>query len=162
MAALTLLELSDRAQITDVLYRYAKGIDDGDPSRILSCFASDIHLEQLGRVVTGIDAVTRLFRGELGGPKSAIGVDRINASTHVLANILIELDGNAATADTQGIANLHATRDGDDVFLVRGIRYLDSFRKVDGHWLIARRVHTESWQFEALPAPLPAPSVDGA
>ncbi|EEF25521.1 conserved hypothetical protein, partial [Ricinus communis] len=82
MTDMTLLELRDRTQITDVLYRYAKGIDDKNPEQIISCFTSDIHLEQLGRSVIGIDEVARLFRGETGSPRKAIGVDRINASTH--------------------------------------------------------------------------------
>jgi ketosteroid isomerase-like protein len=147
-------EFGDRIDITNVLYRYAKGIDDKDLQQVLSCFAPDIEMDQLGRKVIGIDMLARLFRGEFGGPKSAIGVDRINASTHVLANILISLNGDLAKADTQGIANLHATRDDQDVFLVRGIRYLDEFRKVDGRWAICKRVHTETWQYEATPVHL--------
>lgn len=147
-------ELVDRTEITNVLYRYAKGIDDKDMQQVLGCFAPDIEMDQLGRKVVGIDMLTRLFRGEFGGPKSAIGVDRINASTHVLANILITLDGNSAKSDTQGIAHLSATRDGQDVFLVRGIRYLDEFRKVDNRWTICKRLHSETWQYEATSVPL--------
>ena len=155
MSNRTIEELADRAEITDVLYRYAKGIDDKNLQQILSCFSSDIDMEQLGRKVVGIDMLSRLFRGEFGGPKGSIGVDRINYSTHVLANILVSLDGDSAKTDTQGIANLHATRDGQDVFLVRGIRYLDEFRKVDGRWTICKRVHTETWQYEATAVRLP-------
>ena len=147
-------EFGDRTEITDVLYRYAKGIDDKDMQQVLSCFAPDIEMDQLGRKVVGIDMLSRLLRGEFGGPKSAIGVDRINASTHVLANILISLNGNSAKADTQGIAHLYATRDGQDVFLVRGIRYMDEFRKLDGRWAICKRLHTETWQYEATPVRL--------
>lgn len=147
-------ELSDRIEITNVLYRYAKGIDDKNLQQVLDCFSPDIEMDLLGRKVAGIDTVTRLLRGEYGGPRSAIGVDRINASTHVLANILISLHGNTASADTQGIANLHATRDDQDVFLVRGVRYLDEFRKADGRWTICKRSHTETWQYETTPTPL--------
>lgn len=147
-------EFYDRIEITNVLYRYAKGIDDKNLPLVLSCFSPDIEMEQLGRKVIGIDMLTRLFRGEFGGPKSAIGVDRINASTHVLANILITLDGNSVKTDTQGIANLYATRDNEDVFLVRGIRYLDEFRKVGSRWTICKRLHTETWQYEATPVRL--------
>lgn len=154
MKAMTLLELSDRALITDVLFRYAKGIDDKNWEQVLSCFAPEIHLELLGRTVVGIGDVARLFRGELGGPRTAVGIDSILASTHILANSIIELNGDVATADTQGVANLHACRDGRDVFLVRGVRYVDTLKKMDGIWLIARRNHTESWQYEASPVPL--------
>ena len=154
MANLTMLELSDRAQITDLLYRYAKGIDDQNWEQVLSCFAPEIHLEVLGRTVIGISEVRRFFRGELGGPKAAVGIDRITASTHVLANILIELAGDDASADTQGVANLQASRDGRDIFLVRGVRYIDTLKRIDGEWLIVLRRHTQSWQFESAPVPM--------
>lgn len=147
-------ELVDRIEITNVLYRYAKGIDDKDMQKVLDCFAPDIEMDLLGRKISGKEMLTRQFRGESGGPKASIGVDRINASTHVLANILISLDGESAKTDTQGIANLHATRDDVDVFLVRGIRYLDEFRKVNGQWAISKRLHTETWQYEAVPVQL--------
>ena len=148
-------ELSDRVEIANVLYRYAKGIDDKNLQQVLDCFAPDIEMDLLGRKVAGIESLTRLLRGEYGGPRSAIGVDRINASTHVLANILISLRGNTASADTQGIAHLHGTRDDQDVFLVRGIRYRDEFRKADGRWTICKRLHTETWQYETKPTGLP-------
>ena len=40
-------ELSDRIEIANVLYRYAKGIDDKNLQQVLDCFSSDIEMDLL-------------------------------------------------------------------------------------------------------------------
>ena len=152
-SSLTPQALVEKSEIIDVLYRYAKGIDDQNTIQVLSCFADDVQMNMLGQKIEGIEMLGKLFRGELAGPK-AIGIDRINASTHVLANILIEINGNTATSDTQGIAHLYCTRGSSEAFLVRGIRYLDKFEKIDRGWVIKSRTHTATWQFETAPSRL--------
>lgn len=74
MSDAAIAQLVDRTEITDVLYRYAKGIDDKDMQQVLDCFASDVEMDLLGRKISGKEMLTRLFRGEFGGPKASIGL----------------------------------------------------------------------------------------
>jgi hypothetical protein len=52
----TTADLADRAAITDVIYRYAYGIDHGLPDMVLSCFSDNAYVEYDGQLnLEGID-----------------------------------------------------------------------------------------------------------
>ncbi len=130
-------DLIARQQIADVIYRYARGIDRLDFELVRSCYhpdAYDDHGSLSGNVDTFIAAA---------GPFLA----RWTATQHFMGNMLIEVDGEVARAETYAVA-YHRREDvegigKDDVI---GIRYVDRFEKRDGKWRIAYRVVATEWR----------------
>jgi hypothetical protein len=111
------------------------------------------------RTVYHPDAVEE--HGDLGGGVEAwiatVGnrMRIYEASTHLLGNIDIHVDGSVAASESYCIA-FHRRRDDDGVEheMIMGIRYLDRFEKRGGRWLIAHRQVVLDWSREELaPAP---------
>jgi len=122
----------DRADITDVLLRYATGIDRRDWDTFRTAFTVNCVLDygEIGSF-TGVDAVTEFM-------------DRSHAmaghTMHRLSNIVITLDGDRAAARTYVDGLILAPDNVSGVSAV-GI-YDDDLVRTDHGWRIARRVFT--------------------
>ncbi|MEL7452033.1 MAG: nuclear transport factor 2 family protein [Pseudomonadota bacterium] len=122
--------LLDKQAITEVLYRYCRGLDRMDKPLSLSCWHPG-----------GTDDHAPLFKGTAEGfldwlwPVHAA----MEATRHVVSNITIELAGDKAA--TECYWNLHLRiPQGDKVYdLIGEGRYLDNFEKIDGVWAIRHR-----------------------
>jgi hypothetical protein len=62
------------------------------------------------------------------------------ATQHMLGNVLVDVDGDRASSQAY-VADIHVGRDDKSslTFRTLGI-YRDQWRKIDGRWLICRRV----------------------
>ena len=122
--------MSDHQQITDVLLRYATGIDNRDWALFRTCFAADCSIDYRGiGQWQGVDAVTGFMQRVHSGP-----------SLHRLSNMTITVDDDRATARSYV----------DAVVLGPGgwgganvLGYYDDelVRTTDG-WRISARTHT--------------------
>jgi ketosteroid isomerase-like protein len=124
--------------ISDVVSRYAQGIDAADIDAVLSCFSKDARVEYNGGaiVLDGHDEMRKFWQGSLIGP-----------STHIIANMLIEIDGGDARAMAGAVA--FVTRMGGFV-TVRGLRYTFGLIRGHGSWMISHLHHACRWE-SAIP-----------
>ena len=126
-----LQQLLDRAEITDVVKRLARGTDRLDEALMASCYHPD-----------GFDDHNS-FRGS--GADFARWVCEVlpyfDATHHMIGDPYIRLDGDVAQVDTY--CQAHHVRQGSDMVL--GLRYVDRFERRSGQWLIARRVCAFDW-----------------
>jgi len=140
--------LSDRAGIQDVIARYFRGIDSGNREWVRSCFTDDVQALYDGREpVVGIEEV-------MGSLKTfkRIAKGEMQITMHFMGNFnLVRLDGPSADTETYAIAFMVPPSSISSQMAVRGLRYLDTLRRDDGVWRIARRRHTLDWSFEASP-----------
>jgi hypothetical protein len=133
----TLDDLISRQQIADVIYQYARGIDRLDFDLVRSCYhadAYDDHGSFKGSVEEFITAAQSFL------PKWTI-------TQHFMGNMLIELEGDKARAETYAVA-YHRREDaeGNGKDDVMGIRYVDRFERRLGEWKIAHRVVATDWR----------------
>jgi ketosteroid isomerase-like protein len=137
--------MTDRDEILDVIARYAHTVDERDIEGILSCFAPDGRIEFEGGRITGEghDGIRTAFGEAFARPALAPPA----ASTHLMANTLVTIDGDTAHAETQGVAYLASSELGTVV--TRGLRYSDDLRRGADGWRITRRIHRSIWQTEA-------------
>lgn len=153
---------ADRLAISGVLHRYARGIDTFDPEVTASCFTDECRYHLGEQVVVGRDALFELFADRTGVRKKETGVDPVEAFTHAMSNIEIWLDGDQARAESMVTAYVIGRRGGEQVMLVRCVRYYDRLVRVGDEWLIAERRHVLQWSYEATPTfvrPAAAPVV---
>jgi hypothetical protein len=132
--------LADRAAITDVLIRYAEGLDRRDLDAVRSCFAPGVRAEYAGVVLKpGVDALI----------EHVSVVSTFVGSMHLLGNVVIELDGDTARSTCRCVAYvLRDSPDGVRLFM-RGLTYEDRWGRLDGALLITERRHVPEWSVEA-------------
>ena len=152
ISGMDLETLIAKQEITDVVYRYARGIDRLDFELVKSCYHPDAY-DDHGAFKGSVDEFIEMCEGFL---------PRWTATMHFMGNVLVdEIDGDSARAETYAVAyhRREATLDTegkDDVF---GIRYVDRFEKRDDRWLIAHRVVATEWR---RVDPVPAAGSRGA
>lgn len=124
--------MSDRADIADVLIRYATGIDRRDWPLFQTVFTADCELDY-GQIGTwsGVDAVTEFMELSHAGAGHTM---------HRLSNMAITVTGDSATARTYVDGLILAA---DNASGVNAIGFYDDelTRTGDG-WRIARRQFT--------------------
>ncbi len=132
-AKLTIDDLLQREEITDVIKRLARGTDRLDAEMMASCYHPD-----------GFDDHNS-FRGS--GADFAQWVVTVlphfTATMHFIGPPNIRVEGHTAHADTYCVAH-HISTDTD---MVLGLRYVDRFERRDGSWLIAERVCAFDWTY---------------
>ena len=148
--------LLDRREIEDVLTRYFRGLDRGEPQTVRSCFTDDVVARYDGRTafrsgndapVVGVDA---LLDGLITFKRQASGDWKV--STHLAGQInLLSLNGDEAHTETYAIAYVVQRRTPTDVVAQRALRYVDRLHRTAKGWRIAERTHTLDWSTESPP-----------
>jgi hypothetical protein len=124
-------------EITQVIYRYARGIDRLDLDLVRSCYHPDAY-DDHGTMKGDVDTFIEGCRSFL---------PRFEATQHFMGNLLIEVDGDRARAETYAVAyHRKKNADGTGKDDVWGIRYVDRFERRDGAWKIAHRVVAQEWR----------------
>ncbi|WP_310531281.1 nuclear transport factor 2 family protein [Novosphingobium sp.] len=123
-----LQELLDKQAITEVLYRYCRGVDRGDVALLASVYHDD-----------GIDdhgfwkGLGKDFAVFINGMLLESGSGNCQ---HMISNVLIELDGDVAFVESYS----DAVRDTGTHRESVQTRYLDRFERRLGEWRIAHRL----------------------
>ena len=125
-------ELQDRQDVSDLLIRYATGIDRRDWDLFRTVFTPDCHLDygEIG-VWDGVEAVTEF----MDVAHAAAGY-----LMHRISNIVIDLQGDRATTRCYVDAWIMAA-DNNSGVNARGF-YDDEIVRTDAGWRIARRTFT--------------------
>lgn len=130
-------EWADREAIRDCIFRYARGVDRADVEMLRSAYWPD-----------AIDEHAGLFSGPASEfiDNAAEGLSKIGQTVHVVANILIRLDGDRAAVESYYYA-IHGGQEIDGVVrdFVGAGRYLDRFERRGDEWRIIHRVVAIDW-----------------
>lgn len=117
-----------RAELHDLVHRYAAYVDDRELDRAAALFALDGVLVPVRRGPAEGRAAVREALGAL---------ERVPVTVHTIGGIVLERTGpHAATGRVAATAH-HVDGSSDHVW---HLVYRDAYRRVDGHWRFARRV----------------------
>jgi SnoaL-like domain len=134
-------ELVAKQAITDVLHRYCRGIDRRDWELVRSSYHPDAYDDHA------------IYRGERDGLIEFFKdflTSNCAATRHSLSNILINVDGDTAGAESY----VHAwhrmlpepgAEDSPAKNLIMGARYVDRLERRDGEWRLANRLVVSDW-----------------
>jgi SnoaL-like domain len=127
-----LKELSDRALISHVLLKYVRGVDRRDWDLVRSCYHDDAFQDHGAYAgdLNGLIAWSQKWHAD------------IPVTMHVISNILIEINGSVAVAESYLVVHqMQPDESGQLLYSVAGCRYIDRFEYRDGHgWRIAKRI----------------------
>lgn len=127
----SLHDLAAKQQITEVIYRYCRGMDRMDRELTLSCWHPG-----------GTDDHAPLYAGSAEGfiqwlwPVHA----SMLGTRHVVSNILIELNGDRAVSESYWNVQLRLMVDGAPRDILGAGRYVDNFECLDDVWAIRHRI----------------------
>jgi len=138
--------ISERQAVRDLIDRYAHAADRRQPREQAEVFTRDgVVLVYEGnpnmsapiQTVTGREELVATFTGLIA---------QYDSTTYLNGQSTIEQTGpTTATGETYCLA-YHLLHDSEQrMLLTMAIRYLDSFTKVDGEWLIAERKLIFDW-----------------
>jgi SnoaL-like domain len=128
-----LLELLAKQDIYECIMRYARGSDRYDADLIRSTFHPDAVVDR--EKEWSVEDWIAL----------SMNRDRSRARMHHIGNILIEVDGSAAVAETYWLAYQVWTEDGTRLVRTRAARYVDRFECRDGQWRVLYRGVVDDW-----------------
>jgi hypothetical protein len=131
-----LAQAIDRQEITTLLHLYSRGIDRSDEKTLLGVWANGATLDYGAGVFDAREW-------------SAGVLDRLRPmahTMHALSNIIIDLDGDTARAETYCQAyHQFFAEDGGSRQMVVGGRYLDRLVRTAQGWRIAERLYVMDW-----------------
>lgn len=151
MTQMTLSELSDRAQIADVLGLFCQNLDRHNWDAMDQVFHEDASVKYSYR-----DHVQTAAEWLAG---ARVTLSTFSRTFHQLGNMLIDIDGDTASCETY-VTAIHcvpptAPKDGfwgskDEPYNgIGGARYLDRFERRDGKWKIAVHETIVEWRHDA-------------
>ncbi|HTR01185.1 MAG TPA: nuclear transport factor 2 family protein [Candidatus Acidoferrum sp.] len=146
-------ELLDRLQIMELQSRYALAHDLTDPAAYAAVFTDDAELVSAGGKVLakGSAALRAVAAGDRKrfNAGAADNVRSFGSMRHVITNQVIDITGRDTATGICYVQTIANRKDHGPEILSIG-RYEDSYRKVNGKWLIARREIVSDWGNDAL------------
>ena len=134
-----LQEMWDHHEIRQLLATYCHGCDRGDEVEMASVYCEDSWDDHGPRKMDG-------HRFSFETIEESIRTTRV--VSHQLGQSLIKVDGDRAGAETYFIASLiYPLRPGEAVESLNqlGGRYVDTFERIDGKWLVKKRICVREW-----------------
>lgn len=135
-----------RAEIADVLARYARAADRGDMDLLRSCYHPDAY-DNHGLYKGGLEGLVAFVE--------EISTDFVTTTHHLGQQVIdIAIDGHHARAETSCLCwYRRQDRCGAERSIVQGLRYLDRLDSREGHWAIAQRAVVLDWEHVFEPGP---------
>lgn len=131
-----LLQLLDERDIHDVLRRYCRGVDRCDAALIASCYHQDAVDDHGNWLTTGPGAPQAIISRVKPGADAAM---------HFMGNVLIEVEGDTAFAESYLLAFRSSEKEGRPSTRTRAVRFVDRFERRGGEWRISERVVVDDW-----------------
>jgi hypothetical protein len=129
--------LIDRQDIADLCARYTFALDRKDWSLLQSCFTDTPVFVHPGGRIEGFEPILARSRGAL---------ERLDASQHLLGNVVVEVDGDAARSTCYFQAqHVRAGTPGGDTYIIAG-SYTDTLTRTPSGWKIAERAQAYHWR----------------
>jgi ketosteroid isomerase-like protein len=122
--------MADKQEIEEVLLRWCRGLDRGDEELMSATYHPDA-VDEHGQVTYTAESAARLY---IEKHKRAF-----KRHMHLTLNVLIELDGDRATAESYQMALLVPNEGGEESLMVAAGRYLDRLERRDGEWRFVHR-----------------------
>jgi hypothetical protein len=130
-------ELLDKQAITEVLARFMRACDRGDPAGLRECFHPDAVEDHGGTYLGPASAWVDSIEAVLTHPRTKM--------THCMTNVLIEVRGDQAASEAYVTTTSRVRVGAELVDSTSCSRVLDRFERRDGVWRIAHRRLRFEW-----------------
>jgi hypothetical protein len=144
--AISMREIADRLSIRELVDAYAHCADRRDAEAQMSLFTEDTHFVM--KNANDSRPSQELHSRKALAPIFA-DLNKYDSTTHFIGQSAIRsLTGENATGETHCLAHLVSVTGEGRRLTVISVRYLDSFRKIEGSWFFAERIACVDWTDE--------------
>jgi hypothetical protein len=137
-------ELSDRAELRDLVQAYAHNVDRRQHDATAALFSEDSHF-----LIHDGDPASHPVRWESHGRadigQRLRGVDRYAVTTHFLGQHSVVIDGDDATGETYCLAHHVTEEEHGRTMMIMSIRYLDRYVRTSDGWRFETRRLAADW-----------------
>ncbi len=137
-------EAADRVAIKEVIDSYSHDADRREAEKQAALFTPDGEIE-IFQGEPGINKPTALIKGRKDLMAGFQTLKKYDVTMHFNGQTTIQLMGDSATGETYCLAHHVWTENGQRKLMVMGIRYYDTFVRVDGQWFFAKRQLIFDW-----------------
>ena len=143
----TLRTLTDRQELRDLVFRYARAVDRHDYPTLEQVFTKDAHMSGYRGEPDSVDPLYSFdgVDGVIGALRTLEEFTKVN---HVVSNQLVEIDGDQATGETYGTTHFLWREDGVLTHRMDVVRYQDRYRREAGRWQIEARRLIFDWEYD--------------
>ena len=142
-ADLTHPQVADRIAIRELVDAYARCADRREAAHQMALFTEDTEYEVYDDIRH--PSPTQNFPGREALAPVFEGLKNYDVTMHFNGQSTIVLDGDTASGETYCLCHMikadKSTRD----MLILSLRYLDSFVRSDGVWLVSKRTAMVDW-----------------
>jgi hypothetical protein len=135
--------LWDKQEITEIAYKFARALDRMDGELMKACYWDDAIEEHQDPIFP-----EKFFWNDNAHtfvPIAMEGFKQLKATQHRISNMLIEVEGNSATAECYVWAYHLHEEDGIDKEGILGGRHHFQFERRNGEWRIKHRSTVFDW-----------------
>lgn len=130
------MSCNDHHAIVDVTVAYCYALDEKSFDDLASVFTEDATADYGTAICEGVDAIIA---------KVSTSVAHLDATTHMVSNHRVAVDGDTATCSCYLISqHVRKGAAGGDLYMIAG-RYDDDLVRTDDGWRISARRLTRIW-----------------
>lgn len=133
-------KLLDKQAITEVLTKYFRSVDRGDIETLRSCYLDGATEDHGGLWEGPAEQYVESIASSVTHPKSL--------TSHVLSNVLIELEGDVANVESYATTFARVKSEGERFDCFVGARIVDRMERRDGTWGILHRQLLWEWNLD--------------
>ena len=153
-----LTTLTAKEEIRELAMLYSRGVDRKDIELLRTLYAADATDHHGRHFSGGADDYMRFLEKSF---------PHMRMSGHFICNHLVSVDGETGEGEVYALA-YHVLPDGKGGYVedLKAVRYIDSYRRMNGRWLFAKRVvvfdHERVRPMPAPDGPAPLPTADSS
>jgi hypothetical protein len=137
-------EIADRIAIRELVDAYAHCADRRDAEGQMSLFTQDTHFVVFMNAKDPRPSQDLYSRSALAPVFAEL--NKYDATTHFVGQSTVHVLGaESATGETYCLAHHISIANEERRLMVASLRYLDSFRKIEGRWFFAERLLYVDW-----------------
>ncbi|MFJ2028682.1 nuclear transport factor 2 family protein [Streptosporangium sp. NPDC087985] len=130
-------DLLAKQDIADVLARFMRACDRGDVAALRQCYHAGAIEDHAGKYFGDAQEWIDTIADRITAPD--------HLTTHVLSNILVDVDGDTARAEAYVTTTSRRLIDGQSWDVQTQSRLIDRFDRIAGDWRISHRVLVMEW-----------------
>jgi hypothetical protein len=142
---ITLQEIADRIAIKELIDAYAHDADRRDADAQSNLFMPDGIIENYEGEPTATNKPDAILRGRKELRNGFATLKKYDITMHFNGQSDLQLRGDTATGETYCLAHQFWNENNQRILMIIGIRYYDTFVRVNGNWFFAKRKLIFDW-----------------
>jgi hypothetical protein len=142
---ITLNDMADRIAIKELIDAYSRNADRRHPESQANLFTPDGIIENYEGEPSATNKPDAILKGRKVLADAFATLKKYDITMHFNGQSDIQLQGDTATGETYCLAHQFWKQNNERILMIIGIRYYDTFVRINGSWFFAKRKLIFDW-----------------